>query len=84
MSYEVGFTPGAREDLLRLYDFLLQHDVAAARRARDAIAAAMDSLRDFPFACRKVKADDPFLREMLIPFGPRATLSFSRSKMTAS
>lgn len=69
MAYRVRYTRGAREDLRRLFGFLLEQDIHAARRARDAIAKAAVFLRDFPFACRKAVADNPFLRELLIPFG---------------
>jgi plasmid stabilization system protein ParE len=69
MSYRVRYTKGAKEDLLRLYSFQLQRDLATARRARDAIVKAMSFLGDFPFSCRKAEADNPFLRELLIPFG---------------
>ena len=43
--YRVRFTPEAEEDLLRLYDFLLERDVAAAERALDAIRGAVELLR---------------------------------------
>ena len=69
MSYRVRYTKAAREDLQRLYGFLLEKDLAAARRARIAIGKAMEFLRDFPFACRKAAPDNPFVRELLIPFG---------------
>ncbi len=69
MSYRVRFTAAAREDLRRLYGFLLEHDLTAARRAREVIPAGMAFLRDFPFSCRKPVADNPFLRELIIPFG---------------
>lgn len=69
MSYRVRYTRAAREDLQRLYSFLLQHDLQAARRARDKIRKGIDFLKDFAFTCRKVAADDPFIRELLIPFG---------------
>ena len=69
MSYNVRYTRAAKEDLQRLYLFLLNHDQKMARRAREAIAKGMDFLSDFPFACRKAKLDNPFLREMLISFG---------------
>lgn len=69
MAYRVRFTPGARDDLRELYGYLVERDLDAARRARDAIAKAADFLRDFPFACRKVDDRDPFLRESVIPFG---------------
>lgn len=69
MSYRVRYTRAAREDLLRLYGFLLQHDLQAGRRARDKIRKGTDLLKDFPFTCRKVDLDNPFIRELLIPFG---------------
>ena len=69
MSYRVRYTKAAREDLRRLFKFLLEKDSQAARRARDAIVKAADFLRDFPFSCRKVDEQNPFLRELLIPFG---------------
>ena len=30
---------------------------------------ATEFLRDFPFSCRKADANNPFLRELIIPFG---------------
>ncbi len=69
MSYAVRFTRSARADLVRLYDFLLAEDLAAAQRARGSIGKAIEMLADFPFACRKHDARNPFLRELLIPFG---------------
>jgi plasmid stabilization system protein ParE len=69
MSYQVRFTRAAREDLQWLYEFLLDHDLSAARRAREVIGKSMEFLRDFPFSCRKPLPDNPFLREMVIPFG---------------
>ena len=64
--YKVRFTPEAEDDLLRLYDFL---DVAAAEHALEAIKGAVELLRFSPFSCRKALADNPFLRELIIPFG---------------
>ena len=69
MSYQVRYTREAKEDIERLYSFLLERDIKAARRARIAIGNAMVFLKDFPFSCRKVFHENPFLREMLIPFG---------------
>jgi plasmid stabilization system protein ParE len=68
MTYKVRYTQGARDGLLRLYEFLLEKDIRAARRARDAIVKAGGFLEDFPFACRKVDPANPFLRELIIPF----------------
>lgn len=69
MTYRVRYTKAAREDLHRLYAFLLEQDLHAARRARDAIRKSMAFLREFPFSCRKATPDNPFLRELVIPFG---------------
>ena len=66
---KVRFTPEAEFDLLRLYDFLLEKDLAAAERALEAIKAAVELLRFSPFSCRKALTDNPFLRELVIPFG---------------
>ena len=67
--YKVRFTPEAEDDLLRLYDFQLERDVAAAAGAFEAIRAAIDVLRFSPFSCRTAARNKPFLRELVIPFG---------------
>jgi plasmid stabilization system protein ParE len=67
--YKVRFTPEAEDGLLRLYDFLLERDVTAAERALDAIRGAVELLRFSPFSCRKALPNNPFLRELIIPFG---------------
>lgn len=67
--YRVRFTPEAEDDLLWLYDFLLEKDVTAAKYALDAIKGAVELLRFSPFSCRKALPDRPFLRELIIPFG---------------
>jgi plasmid stabilization system protein ParE len=67
--YKLRFTPEAEADLLRLYDFLLAADVAAADRALDAIRNSLEIPRVSPFSCRKARPDNPFLRELIIPFG---------------
>jgi len=69
MSYQVRFTKAAKVDLQKLYDFLLKNDLQAARRAREAIGKGMEFLHDFPFSCRKVMPNNPFLREIIISFG---------------
>lgn len=69
MTYRIRFTEEARDDLLRLYDFLLQRDIALAERALTAIRQALRMLETFPFSCRKARPDTPLLRELLIPFG---------------
>ena len=69
MSYRVRYTKDAKEDLERLYRFMIERDLSAAGRARHTIAKSMRFLRDFPFACHKVLPGNPFLRELVIPFG---------------
>lgn len=69
MSYQVRYTKEAKEDLERLFNFLLERNLQAAESAKDALTKGMLFLKDFPFACRKANRDNPFLREMLISFG---------------
>lgn len=73
MTYQVRYAPAANDDLQRLFDFLLQHDLTTARRALAAIRKSMELLESFPFTCRKAQAgnlpDNPFLRELVISFG---------------
>lgn len=69
MSYQIRFTKTAREDIKRLYAFLLAQDVQSAYHALEAINKAIELLKTFPFTCRKAKADNPFLRELIISFG---------------
>lgn len=72
MTFTVRFTVEAEEDLLRLYQFILDRDdsdwmVAAA--ALDAIKTGILLLEYSPFSCRKATAKNPFIRELVIPFG---------------
>ena len=73
-AFEVRYTAAARDDLLRLFDFLLERaqtieDFDAAHGAIDALrAAAQDHLSRTPFIYRKT-GGNPFLRELIIPFG---------------
>ena len=68
MSYQIRFTKTARDDIKRLYAFLLVQDVQAANHALETINKAIELLNTFPFTCRKAKADTPFLRELIISF----------------
>lgn len=74
MSFEVRYSAGARDDLKRLYAYLLDRaatveDLALAQRAYDAVVDAVEGqLSRWPFICRKA-GSSPFLRELLIPFG---------------
>jgi len=69
VSYRVRYTKAARDDLLRMFAFLLERDLQAAAQAREAIGKSIAFLQEFPFSCRKALPDNPFLREMVIPFG---------------
>lgn len=69
MSFRVRFTLEAKADLERLYGFLVEHDVEAAERALDVIDRAWTILEEFPFSCRKAEDSNPFVREIVIPFG---------------
>ena len=73
MSFAVRYSASARDDLIRLYQFLLDRastveDLDVAERALSAITSAVDSLGRSPFIYRKA-GQSPFLRELLIPFG---------------
>ena len=69
MSFRVRFTLEAKADLERMYGFLVEHDVEAAERALDVIDRAWTILEEFPFSCRKAEDSNPFVREIVIPFG---------------
>jgi plasmid stabilization system protein ParE len=69
LTYRVRYTSSARGDLVRLYRFLLEHDLPAARRALVAIRKGIQILETFPFTCRKAALDNPYLRELVISFG---------------
>ena len=69
MSYQVRYTREARADLIRLYQFLLEQDPAVAGRALETIRKGANMLESFPFTCRKIDSDNPYLRELVVPFG---------------
>ena len=72
MNFTVRFTEDAEADLIRLYEFVLSNDAsdwAVAERALTAIRNAIKSLQQSPFSYRKAIRDNPFLRELVIPFG---------------
>jgi plasmid stabilization system protein ParE len=73
VSFTVRYSASARDDLKRLYQYLLDRsttveDLELAERALDAIIAAAETLSLSPFICRKAGTSS-FLRELLIPFG---------------
>jgi len=75
VSFRVRLTREAQDDLERLFDFVLERelareggDLALAEQALDAIRAGLATLRASPFTCRKA-GSSPFLRELIVPFG---------------
>ena len=73
MTFAVRYSASARDDLKRLYQYLLDRsstveDLEFAERALDAIVSAAESLGRSPFIYSKA-GTSPFLRELLIPFG---------------
>ncbi len=69
MSFRVRYTAAAREDLKRLFSFLLERNRPTALRAREAIGKSVEFLAEFSFSCRKTGPETPFQRGLLIPFG---------------
>lgn len=72
MTYRVRSTEEAEADLVRLYEFILARDEtdwAPAEQALEAIRSAVRSLELSPFSFRKATSGNPFLRELVIPFG---------------
>ena len=69
MSFRLRFTLEAKSDLERLYGFLAEQDLEAAERALEVIDRAWIILEEFPFSCRKAEDSNPFVREIVIPFG---------------
>ena len=75
MTYRVRLTRQAQADLQRLFDFIIERELAShtgeleiADRALTAIRAGFETLQSLPFTCRKA-GDSPFLRELVISFG---------------
>ncbi|QKK28081.1 type II toxin-antitoxin system RelE/ParE family toxin [Rhizobium indicum] len=69
MIFELTYTQTFYEDLDRLADFLIERDPDLAERAINAIQKALMILEDFPLMARRASADDPLLRELVVPFG---------------
>jgi plasmid stabilization system protein ParE len=68
--YRVRLTKEADHDLEELHESPVVRNLQAAARAGEALHAALDVLKRFPYACRKSETvNDPSLRELLVPFG---------------
>jgi plasmid stabilization system protein ParE len=75
VSDRVRLTREAQADLERLFDFVIERelsrvggDLSLAEQALEAIRAGLATLQTSPFTCRKA-GSDPFLRELIVPFG---------------
>ncbi|MBE0550524.1 MAG: type II toxin-antitoxin system RelE/ParE family toxin [Rubrivivax sp.] len=75
MSLRVRLTRDAEADLDRLFDFVLERELARdggdltlPEQAIAALRAGIATLKTSPFTCRKA-GQSPFLRELIIPFG---------------
>ena len=75
MNFRVRLTRKAEAVLERLFDFVLERELACdggdlelAEQALVAIRAGIATLKSSPFTCRKA-GQSPFLRELVISFG---------------
>jgi plasmid stabilization system protein ParE len=75
VTCKVKLTREAEDDLVRLFDFVIERElqresgeVELADKALSAIRDGLALLERFPFTCRKAGAS-PFVRELVIPFG---------------
>lgn len=75
MTFKVRLTRDAESDLDRLFDFLVERELARdggdldlPEQAMVALHSGIATLKSSPFTCRKA-GDSPFLRELIVPFG---------------
>jgi len=75
VSFKVRLTRDAEADLDRLFDFILERELARdggdltlPEQAMASLRAGIATLKTSPFTCRKA-GRSPFLRELIIPFG---------------
>ena len=75
MTFKIRLTRDAEADLDRLFDFLVERELARdggdldlPEQAMTALSAGIAALKSSPFTCRKA-GNSPFLRELIIPFG---------------
>jgi len=81
VSFRVRLTREAEADLERLFDFILDRELARegghlelAEQALVAIRAGIATLKASPFTCRKA-GQSPFLRGIIVPFGRKAPVA---------
>lgn len=72
----VTLLPETVEDLQRLEDFAIEHELAseppdwaAPQRALDALREGMRLLSWSPYSCRRAKLGNGRSRELIVPFG---------------
>ena len=75
MSFKLRLTRAAEADLERLFDFILERELARdggdwtlPEQALAALRAGIATLQSSPFTCRKA-GPSALLRELIIPFG---------------
>lgn len=75
MTFKVRLTRDAEADLDRLFDFLVERELARdggnldlPEQAMGALRAGIATLKSSPFTCRKA-GNSPFLRGLINPFG---------------
>jgi len=75
VKFRVRLTRDAESDLDRLFDFLVERELARdggdldlPEQAMVALHAGIATLKSSPFSCRKA-GDSPFLRELIVTFG---------------
>lgn len=71
-AYTLRYTTEASEDLIRLYEFILNKentDLSLAEKVLEVIECSVRQLAFFPYNCRKAQTNNPYLRELIIPFG---------------
>ena len=75
MSFKLRLTRQAEADLERLFDFILERELARdggdwmlPEQALAALRAGIATLQSSPFTCRKA-GQSALLRELIIPFG---------------
>jgi plasmid stabilization system protein ParE len=69
MTFRLRYAKKARADIKQLYAFLLEYDFDTAEKAVEVIIRTINTLKEFPLAARKAPGDNPFIRELVIPFG---------------
>ena len=75
MTFKIRLTRDAEADLVRLFDFLVERELARdsgdlelPEQAMTALRAGIATLKSSPFTCRKA-GNSPFLRALITPFG---------------